>query len=292
MIQWFPLHMHKSQLAIRKLMPEIHVIIELLDARIPNASSNPLLHNLTENKPYIRILNKSDLADPTINQQWLKNLQKENNYALLGCKDDKKQANRFMQLCKRLAPTRNSFEKPLRVMIIGIPNVGKSTLINQLLKRNAAKAMDIPATTKGIQCLTLADNFLLYDTPGITWPKFAEQTIGYNLALCNSIGRNAIDEEIIAIYLLNYLLLHYPQQLNLRYKLSLAITAATDRLVNKNHKQFSSALVNDIFRQIGSKRGCLIAHGKLDRQKTAELIINDFRKGSFGRISLEQAKPI
>lgn len=157
-------------------------------------------------------------------------------------------------------------------MITGIPNVGKSTLINQLIGKKSAKTGDIPAVTRANQCLTLRDNFLIYDTPGMTWQKIRYNQIGYHLALCNSIGRNATDEELLSLYLLEYLAVEYPEALISRYKLSNeAIRLDSDSLL---------AL-------IGKKRGCILSGGIIDRQKAGEIIIQDFREGRIGKISLE-----
>jgi ribosome biogenesis GTPase A len=272
-IQWFPGHMTRARKDIKELVTNIDVVIELLDARAPFSSCNPLLQNIIRHKNTIRLLNKSDLADSKLTAIWLDYFnQKINNTAIIGFMDDKRQRNRIIKLCEKLAPNRNSFEKPLRVMITGIPNVGKSTLINQLIGKKSAKTGDIPAVTKSNQCLTLRDDFLIYDTPGIMWEKIMYPQVGYNLALCNSIGRNALDEETLALYLLEYLQTHYSANLAGRYKLSVEnLTTTADLLL-------------DI---IATKRGCILSGGFIDRQKVSEVIIQDFRSGRIGLISLE-----
>jgi len=272
-IQWFPGHMNKAKLAIKKIMPDIDIVIELLDARAPFSSCNPLLEYLAQNKKKIRILNKADLADNTITSQWLEFFrQQPNSMAITGEKDSQRQKTQIIQLCRQLAPHRNSFEKPLRAMIIGIPNVGKSTLINKLVNKKSAKTGDVPAVTKSNQCLTIADNFLIYDTPGMTWQKIKYEEIGNNLAICNSIGRRAIDEETLALYLLGYLQQHYKELLTIRYKLD---------------KTGLTKYPNELLELIGKKRGCILGKGIVDRQKTSEIIIQDFRDGRIGKISLE-----
>jgi ribosome biogenesis GTPase A len=275
-IQWFPGHMNKAKLAIKKLMPDIDVIIELLDARAPFSSCNPLLEYLAQNKKKIRLLNKADLADDKVTEQWINFFQKQDNCtAIRGDKNDLRQKNQIIELCKNLAPKRNSFEKPLRAMIIGIPNVGKSTLINKLINKKSAKTGDIPAVTRSNQCLTIADNFLVYDTPGMTWQKIKYEQIGNNLAICNSIGRRAIDEETLALYLIAYLKHNYIELLNARYKINMAEMPKS---------------ANDMLNLIGKKRGCILSKGTIDRQKTSEVIIQDFRDGRIGRISLESPR--
>lgn len=273
-IQWFPGHMTRAKKGIQDLKKEVDVVIELLDARAPLSSCNPLLRNIIEFKKTIRLLNKSDLADPLITQMWLNYFKSQKNtIAILGSKDNKKQRSQIITLCEELAPNRNSFEKPLRVMITGIPNVGKSTLINQLINRKSAKTGDIPAVTKTNQCLTLRDDFLIYDTPGMMWEKIEHDYIGNNLALCNSIGRNALDYELLAVYLLEYLNTNYHNILLERYKINIDTTNITG---------------NELLLLLGKKRGCLIKGGVVDLQKISELIIQDFRDGLIGRVSLEK----
>lgn len=274
-IQWFPGHMNRAKRAIQELTEEIDVIIELLDARAPFSSCNPLIQNIIRYKRKIRILNKSDLADPAISKIWLDYFTaQESTIAILGDKDNKKQRERIIKLCHEIAPARGtSFEKPLRVMITGIPNVGKSTLINQLIGKKSAKTGDVPAVTKANQRLYVNDNFVIFDTPGMMWQKIRYPQIGYNLAICNSIGRNALDEEMVALYLIEFLATsQYRDSFATRYKLKpehLALDA--DNLLNI----------------LANKRGCIMTGGIIDRQKISEIVIQDFRDGKIGKISLE-----
>jgi ribosome biogenesis GTPase A len=272
-IQWFPGHMNKARRAIKDLLPDIDIVIELLDARAPFASMNPLIQDLIKSKRKIRLLNKSDLADKKTTALWLEYFRSQSNtLAITGCMNDKAQRNQIISHCRRMVPERNSFEKPLRVMITGIPNVGKSTLINQLINKKSAKTGDIPAVTKANQCLTITDDFLVYDTPGMMWEKIEHPQTGFNLALCNSIGRNALDVELLAHYLLEYMPQHYPEQLITRYKLS------DSNLLLK---------ADDLLELIGKKRGAIMSGGIIDIEKTSNLIIQDFRNSKFGNVSLE-----
>ncbi len=272
MIQWFPGHMHKAMNALKKLMPDIDIIIELLDARAPLSSCNPLLQHLTRYKKNIKILNKADLADDTVTNNWLSFFKQiPNTIAFKGYKTSKTQKNHILQLCRKLCPHKISFAKPLRVMIIGIPNVGKSTLINQLTNRKSALTGDIPAVTKANQCLTISNDFLIYDTPGMMWHNIEKLQIGYNLAICNSIGRNACDVELLAIYLLEYIKAYYPSMLIKRYNLT------------ENDLLSNSEIILSL---IAKKRGCCV-RGNTNVLKVSELIVQDFRNSKLGLISLE-----
>ena len=274
-IQWFPGHMNRAKKALQELSEEIDIVIELLDARAPFSSCNPLIQNIIRFKRKIRILNKSDLADPEISKVWLDYFsQQENTIAILGDKDNKKQRDKIIRLCKELAPARGtSFEKPLRVMITGIPNVGKSTLINQLVGKKAAKTGDVPAVTKANQRLYVNDTFVIFDTPGMMWQKIRYPQIGYNLAICNSIGRNALDEELVALYLVEFLQQSiYRDSFAARYKLK-------PEQLELHYDKLLDVLAN--------KRGCIMSGGVIDRQKISEIVIQDFRDGKIGKISLE-----
>ncbi len=273
MIQWFPGHMNKAKRAIQELLSEIDIVIELLDARAPFSSCNPLLQYMIKGKNKIRILNKSDISDDKITTSWLEFFsEQENTIALLGDMNDGKQAKRIINLCRDIAPSRNSFEKPLRIMITGIPNVGKSTLINQLMGKKVAKTGDIPAVTKANQRIIYDDNTIIYDTPGMMWQKIKYPQIGYHLAICNSIGRNALDEELLVLYLVEYLSRLYPHELVNRYNLKhLDLNLTPDQLLNL----------------LATKRGAIMPGGIVDKQKISEILITDFRNGRIGLISLE-----
>lgn len=272
-IQWFPGHMNKAKKAIAGRIKTIDVVIEMLDARLPGSSSNPMLAALTRGKSALKILNKQDLADPQRTAQWIAYYNdRPNTKALALDASDRAPAQKLIRMCRSLVPNRGGIDKPLRVMICGIPNVGKSTLINTLNGRKIAKTGNEPGVTKGEQRIFLADDFWLFDTPGMLWPKIIVEEGGYNLAASGAIGRNALDEEEVALELLNYLQGNYPQTLCDRYKLDDDIREMSD---------------DELMHAIARRRGALLSGGRVHIQKVAELILTDFRAGAIGRISLE-----
>lgn len=271
-IQWFPGHMHLTRQAIAERIKEIDVVIELLDARLPGSSANPMLAELTRAKPALKVLNKQDLADPARTEQWLAhyNAQPATRAISLDATASAP-AQRLIQACHELAPARGTMVKPMRVLICGIPNVGKSTLINTFKGKRATKTGDEAGITKTEQRVVLADGFYLYDTPGMLWPRIIVAKSGYNLAASGAVGRNAFDDEEVALELLDYLKQHYPAQVEARFKLD-PIAGLKDE---------------DILDAIGRKRGALLGKGKVNLQKAAEIAIHEFRSGSLGRITLE-----
>ncbi len=272
MIQWFPGHMHLTQKAIAERIKNIDVVIELLDARLPGSSANPMLATLTQGKPALKVLNKQDLADPERTALWLAHYN-----ALPGTRaialdaSMAAPAKALIKACFELAPNRGGMVKPMRVLICGIPNVGKSTLINTLTGKRAAKTGDEAGVTKVEQRISLADDFYLYDTPGVLWPRIIVAKSGYNLAASGAVGRNAFDEQEVALELLDYLKTHYPQLLEARFKI--------DGAAAMNDEQLLEA--------IGRKRGALQGGQQVNLQKAAEIAIYDFRSSVLGRITLE-----
>jgi ribosome biogenesis GTPase A len=271
-IQWFPGHMHLTRKAIEERIKEIDVVIELLDARLPGSSANPMLAQLTQGKPALKVLNKQDLADPARTALWLAHYNALPGTQALGLDASvAAPAKVLVQACFALAPNRGSMVKPMRVLICGIPNVGKSTLINTLKGRRATRTGDEAGVTKMEQRIVLADGFYLFDTPGILWPRIIVAKSGYNLAASGAIGINAFDEEEVALELLETLRHDYAANLQARYQLTDA-----DELVEEQ-----------LLEAIGRKRSALQSRGKVNRQKAAELVIHDFRSGAIGRITLE-----
>ena len=271
-IQWFPGHMHLTRQAIAERLKAIDVVIEMLDARLPGSSANPMLAGLIQGKPALKILNKQDLADPVRTQEWLAHYNARDGVRAMGLDNGMKQpARALVQACQALAPHRGGMDKPMRVLICGIPNVGKSTLINTLKGRRAAKTGDIAGVTRSEQRVTLADDFYLYDTPGVLWPRIIVLQSGLNLAASGAIGVKAFDDEGVALALLDYLLTHYPAQLQARYRLA--------DLAGLGDEQLLEA--------IGRQRGALLAGGRVNTPLSAECVIQDFRSGALGRITLE-----
>ncbi len=274
-VQWYPGHMTSARRKAAETMEFVDVVIEMVDARAPEASCNPMIRELREHRqrPCLKILNKADLADPAATSAWLDyyNGQEGVKAVALSCKSTS-EAARVPKLCQPLAPHRNSTYKPLRMMIMGIPNVGKSTLMNVLLKRRVANVGDEPAVTKSQQCHKLKEHMTLTDSPGLMWPKIEHHSDGLMLAAIHAIGRNAVIDEEIAIFLADTLLVRYPEQLDGRYQLEV--------------KGMDGA---GVLEAIAQKRGCLLKgkRGVPDLEKAAMIFLTEFRGGKLGRISLE-----
>lgn len=254
-------------------MEFIDVVIEVLDGRLPEASQNPMIQELRlfRQRPCLKILNKADLADPAATQTWLNfyNKQAGVKAVALSCKKPG-DAAKVVGLCQSLAPHRGTHLKPLRMMIMGIPNVGKSTLMNALLNKRVAKVGDEPAVTKNQQRIELNDKAVLIDTPGMMWPKIKYDSDGFMLAASHAIGRNAVIDEEVATFLGDLLLKRYPALLTARYKFD---TAGMDGV--------------DVIENVAKKRGYRMKGGDLDLEKAAMTLLTDYRSGALGRISLE-----
>ena len=275
-IQWFPGHMHLTRQAIAERVKSIDVVIEVLDARLPGSSANPLLSELTGHKPTLKVLNKQDIADPERTALWLAwyNARPDTRAVALDAQDAAP-ARKLIDGCHQLAPNRGGMAKPMRVLICGVPNVGKSTLINTLSNKRQAKTGDEAGITKLEQRIVLADDFYLWDTPGMLWPKIIVAESGYHLAASGAVGRNAYDEELVALELLRRLQQHYAPLLEARYKLGLpqgAVAAMHDE---------------ELLEAIGRKRGAMLGGGRVNLQKAAEIVMTDFRSAILGRITLE-----
>ena len=274
-IQWFPGHMTSARRKAAETMEFTDVVIEVLDARAPYASSNPMIRELREHRqrPCLKILNKADLADPIVTQAWLNfyNQQANVKAVALSCKSAG-DAAKVPRLCQPLAPHRHSTHKPLRMMIMGIPNVGKSTLMNMLLKRRVANVGDEPAVTKSQQCHQLNDHMTLTDSPGLMWPKIDKPEDGLKLATIHAIGRNAVIDEEVAEFLAATLLIRYPGLLAARYDV---VEQGLDGV--------------GVIEAVAKKRGCLLKGrgGEADLEKASMILLTEYRSGKLGRVSLE-----
>jgi ribosome biogenesis GTPase A len=273
-IQWFPGHMNTTRHAIKERMKSgVDVVIELLDARLPGSSTNPLLAELTAGKPHLKVLNKQDLADPACTQAWLAHFNALPDTRALPLDTAMvAPAKALVAACRALAPLRGGMAKPLRVLICGVPNVGKSTLINTLSSRKATKTGDEAGITKVEQKIVLESDVYLFDTPGMLWPRIAVPSSGYNLAASGAVGRNAYDEEEVALELLGYLRRHYAAQLTQRYTIELNEDASDE----------------DVLAAIGRRRGAVQSGGRVNLQKASEVLIFEFRQGVLGPMTLER----
>ena len=275
-IQWFPGHMHLTRKAIGERVKDIDVVIEVLDARLPGSSANPLLSELTGHKPTLKVLNKQDMADPERTPLWLDWYNAQPGVRALQLDaSDTAPTRKLIDGCHQLSPNRGGMAKPMRVLICGVPNVGKSTLINTMSNKRQAKTGDEAGITKLEQRITLADDFYLWDTPGMLWPRITAPESGYNLAASGAVGRNAYDEELVALELLRRLQRQYAPLLEARYKLGLPEGAVAEM-----HDE-------ELLEAIGRKRGAMLGGGRVNVQKTAEIVLTDFRTATLGRITLE-----
>ncbi len=277
-IQWYPGHMTQARKKAEETMEFVDIVIEVLDARVPEASHNPVINEmrLFRQRPNLKILNKADLADPKITQDWLNYFNKQPNTkaVALSCKKPG-DASKIPKLCLNLAPHRGTHLKPLRMLIMGIPNVGKSTLMNALLNRRVAKVGDEPAVTKSQQRFDLSETMSITDTPGMMWPKIAYESDGYMLAASHAIGRNAVIDEDVALFLADNLLKTYPELLNTRYKLD-AMKIDVNAIDGV-----------DLLEAIAKRRSYKRHDGLWDTEKTAVAFLTDYRSGAIGRVSLE-----
>ena len=275
-IQWYPGHMSKAHEQIAELVSRIDVIIEVLDARLPVSSANHLLAELRRNKPWIKILNKNDLADPAVTKSWVRFFEQQAGVRALPLSaKQQREVLHVPRLCLRLAPNRGKPGRPLRAMVVGIPNVGKSTLINTLAGKSMAKVGDKPAITTCTQQIDLRNGIVLSDTPGLLWPVMSDQTAAYRLAATGAIGANALDYTDVGLFAADFMLRRYRELVMVRYQLTDLPEGATALL-----------------EQIGRRLGCLIAGGEIDLHRAAEAFLRELRAGKLGRVSFEEPEPV
>ena len=275
-INWFPGHMHKAQKEIKEILPQIDVVIEVCDARLPFSSENPMITEIRGDKPLIKILNKSDLADPKMTKIWLEYLESQHNVKAIALTTDNPGiAKNLPALIRKLVPNKDETGKQINAVIMGIPNVGKSTLINTLVGKAKAKVGNEPAVTKGQQRIRLEEGLYLFDTPGMLWPKIANENSGYRLAVSGAVKDTAFDHDDIASFAAEYLLETYPERIVERYKLQEA----------PQHEE-------ELIEAIGRKRGCVRSGGRVDMHKAAVILINEIRDKTLGAITFEKPEMI
>lgn len=268
-IQWYPGHMRKASNEMIETLPLVSVVIEVLDARIPYSSSNPFIHELSSDKPHIKLLNKTDLADASITKQWQDYFEQQKNTKTLGLDlknyDPSKQ---IIDLINKLSPQREG--RNTLAMVTGIPNVGKSSLINCLAGKHITRTGDEPAITKGQQRINLRNGIMLLDTPGILWPKIENPESSYRLATTGAIKDTAVNYEDLAFFAADFLLKQYPERLQERFNV--------DHLPNTEI---------EFLEVVGAQRGCLRAGGRVDLERVSTIFINELRAGVFGPLGFE-----
>lgn len=274
LINWFPGHMAQAKRNLSKAMASVDVVVEVLDARMPGASMNPLFDELRQERqrPALKILNKADIADRAVTARWIEYFMDSDSLAsalpMVG--KSKQDVRKIVDSCRKLAPHRVDAIKPLRLMVSGVPNVGKSTILNGLLGESKAKAADEPAITKMITRYEVNDALIIYDSPGVMWPKVDTEETGLLLAVNNAIGVNAYNVEDAAIFLIEKMLERYPGAIMDRYRIKL-------------DKLDAVACIE----LVGDKRGMRSRGGSIDFERAAHLVLTDYRQGRFGRVSLQ-----
>ena len=262
--------MNKARKKVKEIMPSVDMVIEVLDARLPFSSANPMIQNLRGQKPYLKVLSKSDLADPKITERWLKALRSEDNTDALAITTEKLSiAKSIPARIGKLFPDRNTRARPIKALILGIPNVGKSTLINTLAGKKIAPVGNEPAVTKAQQKIKITEELFLIDSPGMTWPGSKDETINYRLATSGAIRDTAMEYDDVAMFAMEYLVERYPENIKLAYQL--------DQL---------EAEAWQVLEQIAKRRGCM-QKGGVDFLRVGELLVRELRAGKLGKISLE-----
>lgn len=279
-INWYPGHMARARREIGEAVKQVDVVIEIIDARIPVASRNPILNEIIGEKPRIIVLNKSDLADNNTNKEWIKKLNTDNQRAILvdsnngiGTKDVVKVACEIMKEKLNKLADKGRVGGSIKAMVVGIPNVGKSTFINKIAGKKTTNTGNKPGVTKKNQWVRLDDKIQLLDTPGVLWPKLDNELYARHLAYIGTIKDEVIDLEELAVHLLEELVTNYKEMLYSRFKVS---------------DDFTYEMTYELLEEIGRKRGCLVRGGEVDYTKVANILFEEFRSGKIGKISLEK----
>ncbi|AWV34423.1 MULTISPECIES: ribosome biogenesis GTPase YlqF [Paenibacillus] len=282
-IHWFPGHMTKARRQIEDKLKLIDVVIELLDSRLPLSSRNPMIDDILRDKPRLIILNKADLADPEITRKWLAYFKEQGHVAHpvdastgTGVKDIPEQVKLLLKEKIDRQIARGMNPRAMRALIVGIPNVGKSTLINRMAGKSIAATGDRPGVTKGQQWIKTGGNLELLDTPGILWPKFEDQDVGYRLAVTGAIKEEILNIEDIAFYAVKYLVKDYGSRFQERF----GIEKLPEDLENPDE-------IVAVMEAVGRKRGCLISGGRVDLEKASRALLHELRAGKLGRFTLE-----
>lgn len=288
-VQWFPGHMAKTRRIMQSNLKLVDVVVEITDARIPYSSRNPEMDRLVGSKPRLLLLNKADSADEAVTSQWIDYYKKKGITAVATDCRSGKNINKFKSALKELMAeqvktweAKGMHGRPIRMMIVGIPNVGKSSFINRLAGSKRAKVEDRPGVTRGKQWVTLDDNTELLDMPGVLWPKFEDKTVGERLAFTGAVKDNILDTEYLACRLLELLCEEYPEMLVGRYNISLEDLPENDDMTAGCLKGF------ELLERIGRKRRFLISGGEINTERAAAAVLDEFRAGKLGRISLER----
>lgn len=279
-LSWYPGHMAKTKKQLIEDLKLIDIVVEVVDARIPLASINPDIQEYIKDKTKIVVLNKADLADENETKNWVK---KYNSQGITAVEVEASNGKNIQAVINKIKEEYEKIKekyiqkgrigKAIRVMVIGIPNVGKSTFINSLAKRNTAKVGNKPGVTKQKQWIKIDNNIEIMDTPGMLWPRLDNQEYAMHLAFCGTIGENSIDNEEIAYYLLEYLIKNYPNRIEERYNI---------KIENKE--------TMEILEEIARKRGAIVSGGNINMQKISDIILNEFRSGKLGRITIEVSR--
>ena len=281
-IQWYPGHMTKTRRQIEADLKQVDAVCEIVDARIPISSRNPDIDSICGNKPRIIILNRMDLADPGATRSWANYFREKGMAAVATDCKSRKGISEFQPAVRSLLKERiardaaKGMNRPIRVMVVGIPNVGKSTLINQISGRKGAKAENRPGVTRGKQWVTVDSGFLLLDTPGILWPKFEDPEVGMMLAYTGAVKEGVIDIEELACHLMSKLWKHYPDAVRARY----------------NIDETEEASGYDLLQAAGKKRGFLLSRGEIHTERMAKVLLDEYRSGKLGKFTLEMPEDL